>query len=76
MDHVPPIIAPNILTCFSEGYYLLEGVNMQVYWLNGRTTGEATLVDADTVERVPRSSLGMWAVYQGPREVRKRDVAG
>lgn len=25
---------------------------MQVYWLTDRTTGEATLVDGDTVERL------------------------
>lgn len=31
---------------------------MQVYWLKDRTTGEATLVDADSVERLLGVELG------------------
>lgn len=31
---------------------------MQTYWLTDRTSGEATLVDADTVERVLGVELG------------------
>ncbi len=31
---------------------------MQTYWLTDRTTGETTLVDADTVERLLGVELG------------------
>ena len=31
---------------------------MQTYWLTDRTTGEATLVDGDTVERLLEVELG------------------
>ena len=31
---------------------------MQVYWLTDRTTGEVTLVDGDTVERMLGAELG------------------
>lgn len=31
---------------------------MQTYWLTDRTTGEATLVDGDTVERLLGVELG------------------
>lgn len=40
---------------------------MQVYWLTDRTTGETTLVDADTVERLLGVELGYveWCIKVG-----------
>ena len=35
-----------------------KGGTMEVYWLTDRTNGEATLVDADTVERLLGVELG------------------
>ena len=39
---------------------------MQIYWLTDRTTGEATLVDGNTVERLLGVELGYveWCIGQ------------
>lgn len=39
---------------------------MQVYWLTDRQSGEATLVDADTVERLLGVELGYvkWCILE------------
>lgn len=58
MDVERPIIAPNYLSMFQKVLTFWEGNTMQVYWLTDRTIGEATLVDADTVERLLGVELG------------------
>ena len=43
---------------FLKVFDFWKGNPMQIYWLTDRTSGEATLVDGDTVERLLRVELG------------------
>lgn len=48
-----PIIVPECPTVVSlKVFDFCEGNTMQTYWLTDRSNGEATMVDADTIERL------------------------